>query len=78
MSQRYPCTIVSDRYSGTYSGGQWLAWPLDYDNVPGGSDAGDCECGDFWRHYKRPVGKGNTPQEALDDLNKIMSGEKDN
>lgn len=65
----YPCTITSDRYSGAYSGGCWLAWPVDACYVPSGADDGNyLECDDFWRTWTKPVGKGDTPQAAYDDL----------
>lgn len=28
----YPLTIIADRYNGTYSGGRFTAWNMDYDN----------------------------------------------
>lgn len=67
----YPVTIVMDRYTGTYSKGKWLAFQLDTDQVPDeiGSNDGDEE--NFWRSHddmKLPIGKGNTPNEALEDL----------
>lgn len=30
----YPLTIICDRYSGTYSGGEYLAFNLDFDEIP--------------------------------------------
>ena len=65
---QYPTTIVADRYDGVYSHGKWLAFPCDYYSLPEDFDGGDLECGDFWRKYKGPVGKGNTPQEAFESL----------
>ena len=68
----YPLTIVSDRYDGTYSGGKYLAlnsWPEDVSEDIHGSDL---ECRDFWikvsKNPKFIVGKGETVQEAYDDL----------
>jgi hypothetical protein len=74
----YPIAIVSDRYSGTYSGGEWTAWALDPWNLPDGIFDSDVECAVAWRNLKedRKRGKlafgiGNTPDEALRDL--VMS-----
>lgn len=63
--------ITEDRYSGAYSGAQWLAFnmreseskELDY-------DAGDQACQKFWatEANKYQIGRGNTPQAAFDDL----------
>lgn len=69
----YPTTIIADRYNGTYSKGKWLAFPINYYELPEDIDSGDLECADFWERYKGPVGKGNTPQEAFDDLVKVIN-----
>lgn len=66
LQNKYPTTIVADRYGGTYSNGGWLAFPLD--EIPPEVDGGDIECMEFWQNYKDPVGKGNTPDDALDNL----------
>lgn len=71
----YPITIISDRYSGTYSGGEWTAWALYPENLPDGIIDGDVECACAWvnlkedrKHGKIAFGIGNTPDEALRDL----------
>ena len=69
---KYPLTIISDRYDGTYSGGGWLAFPLDYDEIPEDVNGDDLACVAFWEAYYGPVGKGNSAQSALDDLIKQM------
>lgn len=66
LKYEYPTTIVADRYDGTYSDGRLLAFPLD--EIPPEVDGGDVECMEFWKNYKNPVGKGNTPDDALDNL----------
>lgn len=73
LNTHYPTTIIRDRYNGTYSGAEWLAFPLDYFNVPDEVDGGDSECMMFWDSYDGVVGKGDTPQEAMGDLIKKMS-----
>ena len=30
MNEIYPLTIINDRYAGTYSGGIFTAWNMDY------------------------------------------------
>jgi len=62
----YPCVIVHDRYSGTYSGARWTAFMRD--DIPPGSQADDVTCMDFWTSFDEPVGRGSTAQGALDDL----------
>lgn len=68
LETHYPTTIVRDRYDGTYSGADWLAFPLDYWNVPDEVDGGDSECMMFWEDYEGVVGKGNTPELAMANL----------
>ena len=68
MNDPYPVTIVRSRYGGTYEPGRWLAWPLYEDQLPIGWAGGDAECHRFWSEYRRPVGSGDTPQDAYDDL----------
>lgn len=74
----YPCTIIKDRYNGTYSGGVFTAWNEDCYEIPDEVSGDDTECQDFWYSNKiKPfnvfgeplfVGKGRTPQEAYNDL----------
>lgn len=74
----YPLTIISDRYSGCYSGAKFLAFNLNRNNIPediGGSDP-DEMC--FWDTFEATekydtyhnyiIGKGDTVQEAFNDL----------
>jgi hypothetical protein len=81
----YPITIISDRYSGTYSGGEWTAWALDPDNLPDGIFDSDVECACAWTDLKEErkrgelaFGVGNTPEEALRDLVRSNSTREDN
>lgn len=64
----YPATIINDRYSGTYSGASWTAFPLDPCDIPEEIYDEDIPCMNFWDKYKEPVGKGSTPDEAMADL----------
>lgn len=68
----YPTTIVADRYIGTYSKGKWLAFACDFWDVPDEIEGGDTECELFWIDYDYVVGKGDTPQEAFDNLKEQM------
>lgn len=67
----YPLVVVLDRYNGTYSGGKWTAWNLSY--VPSKIDADDTECADFFAKNMIVYGRGETPQEAIDDLKMILN-----
>lgn len=64
----HPTTIVNDKYGGTYSDGEWLAFPLEHYDVPRGVDARDIDCMIFWEEYTEPYGTGDTPESALKDL----------
>jgi hypothetical protein len=64
----YPITICQDRYGGCYSDGQWLAFNLYPDEVPNEIYSDDITCCSFWVNCELVVGKGNSPEEALNDL----------
>lgn len=73
----YPTTIIQDRYNGTYSGAEWLAFPMDYYQVPREIDGDDIECIMFWESYNGEVGKGSTPELAMANLVAKMQGVSD-
>ena len=73
----YPLTIVSDRYTGAYSGGQYTAWNISASELPDGIDGDDTECMAFWRNNTIPVGKGRTGSEALANLYIQLKNKKD-
>ena len=77
MTEIYPLTIISDRYGGTYSGGDFTAWNLDYYEIPTGPAEDDVSCMLFWDTTDIVVGRGNTPQEAVDDLRQRLEALKD-
>lgn len=64
----YPLTIVADRYSGTYSGGEYIAWNKHWWDVPEDTFGGDIDCMLFWKKNKIVCGKGRTVSEALSNL----------
>jgi len=68
----YPCTIVHDRYGGVYSGAKWIAFPQDYDHVNEAVGADDVSCCNYWNEHPWTVGRGETPQEAYEDLVKKL------
>lgn len=75
LKEKYPLTVVMDRYNGTYSGAKFLAFPLDFDVVPIEVNGSDTECAYFWKNYEEPVGKGASAQDAIDDLVAQMQDE---
>ena len=76
-SEVYPLTIVSDRYGGCYSDGQYLAlncYACDVPNEIGGCDGEEMVFfGEGGGHEKYKIGKGATPDEALADLARLLS-----
>lgn len=81
----YPLTIISDRYCGAYSGGQFLAWNMDHDTIPDEVKGADIPCMEFWEQFKQDdsisnafkekvfVGKGATTGDAVADLIKQLN-----
>ncbi len=72
MPDIYPLTIVADRYTGTYSGGTYTAWPLKTEDLPSEIESDDVSCSEFFNTYDKPYGVGNTPNDALMDLARKM------
>lgn len=76
----YPVTIVRDRYSGTYSGADWLAFRCESESVPEEVGGGDSTEQNFWTEFnlrpgkdRYPVGRGGSPEEALRNLVKDVN-----
>lgn len=64
----YPLTIIRDRYSGSYSGGIYVAFNLEAPKVPAEVFGDDCTAMRFWKHFKGVVGRGGSPDSAVKDL----------
>ena len=67
----YPVTIVRSRYGGIYEGAKWLAFNLDPEELEShakGWDGGDGECSGFFYTTKLSIGRGETPDLALNAL----------
>ena len=69
----YPLTIVMDRYGGVYSGGAYTAWNMSAWDVPDEIASGDLICGAFWDENEEPVGRGDTPEAAVRDLERRLA-----
>lgn len=75
----WPCTVVFDRYGGSYSGGVWTAWNLESNDVPYEIHSDNVTVHRFFLYAsEKPVyGRGKTAQEAVNDLtHKILNGIK--
>lgn len=84
----YPVTILKSRYGGAYEHAQWVAFN-DYPEHLADAVADDSTCGVFFAGgvdrsvdpevelppYPGPIGRGDTPDEALADL--LRQGEWD-
>lgn len=69
-------TVVEDRYAGGYSGAKYIAWPLPAAAVPADSQGGDIDAGVFWsKSWEHLAGKGDTPEDALADLDRLLKDE---
>jgi len=80
----YPFTLIMDRYGGTYSGGNFLAINQFYDEIDTSIGGCDSEEMIFWKEFKQGepigflgdkmyIGKGITPQKAIEDLLKLLN-----
>ena len=77
LYEDYPLTIISDRYHGTYSKGNYLAFPYDYWRLPLEIDGDDIECMLFWDKFDGAVGRGSTPFDAIVDLMKVQNDRRE-
>lgn len=69
LQLRFPLTIVADHYRGSYSGGKYVAFPYDYDELDPAIHGGDGDCAAYWSNVDQSTyGVGETPQEALQSL----------
>ena len=64
LEHKYPCTILRDRYSGTYSGGLFVAFPLSPNDIPAEADGNDADCAEFYGREDIIFGKGDSPDGA--------------
>jgi hypothetical protein len=65
---QWPCTIIPSRYGGVYEDGEWLAFPLHFAKVPTVVYGGDPYCAKFFAETDLPIGRGDTPQDAYENL----------
>jgi hypothetical protein len=69
----FDVAILGTRYGGVYEGGNWIAWVGDLDWLDD-YQAGDLACQAFFEDYSdAPIGRGETPQAALDDLRRRVA-----
>ena len=73
LKVKWPVTIIADRYNGLMSNGKWLAFPCEPSEVPDEVNGEDIEAESFWESFKGPVGKGTYPDDAMDELEYVMT-----
>ena len=64
----FPVTIIADRYGGCASDGKYLAFGCDFWDIPEEIEAADAIADHFWQTTTMTIGRGATPQTALEDL----------
>jgi hypothetical protein len=72
----WPLSVVADRYGGTYSRGEWSAWPLLPSEVPAAISGDDVEARQWWEAAATGsvvFGIGSSPEGAIADLKQKMS-----
>lgn len=72
LDHPYPLTILPARYRGVYSGAKWHAWPRRPWSVPREAYGDDCTCAGWWAGTTEVVGVGETAEEAVANLVRII------
>lgn len=73
----YPVTITLARYGGIYEPGRWVAFAALPGNLPPDWNGDDVSCRQFYEERRGEVGGGDTPQEAYEDLARLMRERRD-
>ena len=68
----WPVTIMRSRYGGIYEPGRWIAFPQVPADIPDDWRAGDVACAEFFQERRGTIGGGDTPDEALADLIRLL------
>lgn len=69
-------TIVRSRYGGIYEPGIWVAFPMWPEQLPPDWNADDVTCMKFFEDRKGEFGGGDSPQEAWQDLLRILGNQR--
>lgn len=77
MKDLYPITVIEDRYSGTYSGGNWVAFNLEPWDVPEAALGDDVSCFNYFERSGDIFGVGSTLEEAVRKLYQIVREKAD-
>jgi hypothetical protein len=66
-------TILRSRYGGVYEPGIWIAFACWPDDIRPDWNADDRTCAEFFAERKAEIGGGSTPQEAYEDLLRLLA-----
>ena len=71
----WPVTVTKDRYTGSYSQGRWIAFNAKPSDCPPEVFGCDITAADWWgsHPYADFVGRGDTPMEAVRDLDRRLA-----
>ncbi len=70
-------TITRSRYGGTYEPGDWIAFACLPQELPPAWYGNDLEVIQFFDERRGEIGGGATPQEAYEDLLRLLSERRD-
>jgi hypothetical protein len=70
---RYPRLIFKTRHGGVYEGGEWAAFPCHPEEFPPEANGDDIELREWFQSPPFAVGVGDTPDEALAALEKVVN-----
>jgi hypothetical protein len=81
MIETYPVTIIKARYGGSYEGGKFIAFNEHIDtHIVDDAEGDDITSAMFFDSYSKlrnkPIGKGNTPDEAYHDLQSQLADQE--
>lgn len=69
----YPLTIIKDRYGGSYTKGEYLAFNAKHFHIPKEVQGDDMTQVDWIHDTKMIYGVGDTPEGAIEDLKRRLS-----
>lgn len=77
LAIEYPVTIILDRYNGSYLGAKFIAYPQEPHEICNEVNSDEITYLTYWNDFSGIIGKGNTPNEAYEDLLINMKKEYD-
>lgn len=88
-----PLIVLSDRYGGVYSRAKFTAWNCYFEDFPVEAEGDDTSADVFWCSHRdgyydeticdlltgrrKPIGLGDTPDAAVEDLRRKLAESED-